>query len=277
MKNLKIVYLLFFFFIINAVVYSQQTPVSSIQRNVHNAAIGLKQELNATLDTLTLKSDTDILRVTLLNHTEKDSEIIDIGSSEVKIPLYHLKKGRYTIAVYTNDKIIALGANRISEIAVPENAITDLEESILRSSLSEKEQIARNIKPLKKKPKIHNVRDTRVASVKIKKEKATRKVTRKRKKKKRPYANQKSAFAIAAEKKEREKSTNSRIITKPKERKAEVVTNTKKDDDEELGTLITVTKVTYNLSQKSSESVQKQSREDYRANNLRPNGKPYQN
>ncbi|WP_299890785.1 hypothetical protein [uncultured Lacinutrix sp.] len=290
MERFKTLYLLIFALLISLTSYSQE-ELTSIQKNVNREANGLEQHLNATRDTLTLKSDLVILRVTFLSHSEKDSEIIDVGNNEIKIPLYHFKKGRYTIAVYREDKIIALGVKRINDIPVPEDAIADLEESILRSSLSAEEQLNRNIKPLVKK-----TRNTRLASTKpkVKTKKRVEKTKRvaaakpkrvlkpktKRKQKKKRYtsSNKKTGFALAAE---REAATaKKKAITKviEKENKEEEVNAAiASNNEQEVGTLITVTKVTYNLSQRrNNKSIQKQSREDYRANNLRPNGTPYQ-
>ncbi|WAC03335.1 hypothetical protein N7U66_07280 [Lacinutrix neustonica] len=154
MKNIKSMCFILFALTISLTGNGQQDSITTIEKNVNDEALSLEQTLNATLDTLFLKSETDIYRVTFLNHDEDGSETIEIGSQEVKIPLYHFKTGRYTIAVYTDDKIIAIGANRLGDIPLPEAGITDLEESILRSSLSEKEQLARNIRPLEKKKPI---------------------------------------------------------------------------------------------------------------------------
>jgi len=315
MKNLKIAYLLLTAFFISLVSYGQQRAVTSIQQNVNDDAHGLEQKLNFTLDTLTLRSTTDILRVTFLDHNAKDSHIIDVGNKEIKIPLYHFKKGRYTIAVYPHHKIIALGANRINDIPVPKDAVADLEESILRASLTDDQLTSRNIKPRKKKPTITKEKDTRIAKAKPKRDikpkpkrvvkpkpkakvkdtrvaavtkKPSKKPTVKRpvkkvaktinkpKRKTRSKSKGKSALAIALEKKAQEKvkrAAAKKEFTRIKNEK-DVAANDVAD--ESIGTLLTVKKVTYNLSNVDSETIDKQTRAEYRANNLRPNGTPYE-
>ena len=308
MKNLKNLNLLTFAFLLSLLSFGQQQALTNIQKNINKQAAGLEQSLNFTLDTLTLKSDKNILRVTFLSHDEKDSVIIDVDAPQIRIPLYHFKKGRYTIAVYREDKIIALGVKRVEDIARPINAIADLEESILRSSLSEEEQIARNIKPLNKKPRITKEKETRVviAKPRVKKEKETRvvvtkprvkketrvavakpKVNRKKIEKVTPKksmstrkqreprvvsnVNKKNAFEIAAEREEAKKAAS---IKKDKDRAVAQVTRKR---PERPTTLIEIKKVTYNLSDVDGKNVEKQSRENYRANNLRPNGTRYEN
>ncbi|WP_290696455.1 hypothetical protein [Lacinutrix sp.] len=277
MKNLTLLILALFLSLSS---YSQKKAVTDIQKNVNEQAAGLEQSLNFALDTLTLKSDKNILRVTFLSHDEKDSVIIDVDAPEIKIPLYHFKKGRYTIAVYREDKIIALGVKRVDDIARPENAIADLEESILRSSLSEKEQVARNIKPLKKKPRVTKEKDTRVAVAKprVTRKKATpNKQPVKTRKQREPRVvsnvNKKNVFEIAAEREEAKKAArlknekdravakNTRVVNKPTR----------------ASTMIVVKKVTYNLSNENNKNIEKETRAEYREKNLRPNGTRYNN
>ena len=306
MKNLKKLILLTFALFLSLLSFGQQQALTNIQRNINKDAAGLEQSLNFTLDTLTLKSDKNILRVTFLSHDEKDSVIIDVDAPEIKIPLYHFKKGRYTIAVYREDKIIALGVKRVEDIARPKDAIEDLEESILRSSLSEEEQIARNIKPLKKKPRVTKEVDTRLAESKSRpnKEESARVATKPKvetkvdtrvavvkpkesreketpskpvrtRKQRAPKVvasvNKKNVFEIAAE---REEAKNALRLKNEKDR---AVAEVSKKRPERQTTLIEVKKVTYNLSIENTQNVEKQSREDYRANNLRPNGTRYEN
>jgi len=166
MKILKIKYLFLFALFLSLTSYGQQRALTSIKKNINVRAAELEQNLNFTLDTLTLRHPDNIYRVTILSHDEKDSIIIDVDNIEVRIPLYHLKKGLYTITVQTPTQMILLNANRLSNIPVPKDAVTDLEESILRSSLSDEEQLNRNIKPLKKRIHLSSDDDTRLAEAK---------------------------------------------------------------------------------------------------------------
>jgi len=293
MKNLKVTYLLTLALFISAIGYAQQQAVTNIQRNINRQAAGLEQSLNFTLDTLTLRSNKNILRVTFLSHDEKDSTIIDVDAPEIKIPLYHFKKGRYTIAVYREDKIIALGVKRVEDISIPKDAIADLEESILRSSLSDKELLNRNIKPLKKTRTREN--DTRLAVVKPKRNSV--KTTRKSPIRKTRASKTDKRVAVATPKTNRSKNSSSAVYVKRNSRAASssnkksgfelaaereaarsiAAARAKKQRPEKQTTIIEVKKVTYNLTTIRDKSIESQSREDYRANNLRPNGTRYQN
>jgi len=277
MKSLKNLFLLTFILILSVSAYGQQAALTNIQKNVNKQAAGLEQLLNFTLDTLTLKSDKNILRVTFLSHDEKDSVIVDIDAPEVKIPLYHFKKGRYTIAVYKEDKMIVLSIKRVEDIARPKNAIADLEESILRSSLSKDEQIARNIKPLNKKPKVTKNPGTRVATAKsrVKKQKPTSKKPRRIRKQRETRVvskvNKKNLSEIAAEKEKARKAA------RLKNKKYNIVAeDTTKSKLERQTILAEVKKVPYNLSGHGCDTNEvRQTREEYRQQNSRPNGTPY--
>lgn len=250
MKNIKSICFILFALTISLTGNSQQHPITIIEKNFNEEAISLEQTLNATLDTLFLKSETDISRVTFLNHDEDGSEIIEIGSREVKIPLYHFKTGRYTIAVYTGDKIIAIGANRLSDIPLPEAGITDLEESILRSSLSKNEQLARNIKPLEKKKQLA---------------------------KPSPLINQKSKDVIALEKQEPvlvQRNTAKNRTVSP-EIQEQTTALKKEKEAQESTSSVTIKKEAYNLSKIPQKNRIRQSRKEYRENHLRPNGTKY--
>ncbi|MGB1211263.1 hypothetical protein CLV86_0594 [Lacinutrix venerupis] len=278
MKTQKILNLLVFALLLGMSSYGQQAPLTNIQKNINERASGLEQTLNFTLDTLSLKSDKNILRVSFLSHDEKDTVFIDVDAPEVKIPLYHFKKGRYTIVVYREDVLITVGANRLVDIPKPKNAIEDLEESILRSSLSEEEQIARNMKPLKKEPKVVEQVDTRVAEAKpketkkVEKPKAQVSTRKQREPKVVSNVNKKNIFEIAAEREEAKKAARLK-----NENSRDVAEVEKPTPPARQTTEIEIKKVTYNLSDVQGKNVEKQTRADYRKNNLRPNGTRYEN
>ncbi|MBQ0768371.1 MAG: hypothetical protein KBT58_03715 [Bizionia sp.] len=150
MKNLKTLYLLLAAIFIGVVGYSQDKPITTFTRNINDNAKGLEQSLSPGLDTLRLKSDKDIIRVNFISHTQKETIKIDVLNKEVNIPLYHFVEGRYTIAVYRDNKIIVMGFDRVLPIKKPAHAVGDLEESILRASLPDEELVARHLTPLKR-------------------------------------------------------------------------------------------------------------------------------
>ena len=286
-----------------------------------------------------MTSDKSILRVSFLSHAQKETVMVDLDNKSAKIPLHHLAKGRYTIAVYREDMIIAFDIVRQKEILAVDNSVTDLEESILRSSLSQEEQEKRFIKPLSKSTN----KDTRLASNNIntknqlsdkeiserdrikkereallKKERAIAKANLIKLQEERAAKQKKEEVAIAEAKKEeelakqialkhqeelklaeenrkklKEEAEKKRIAeARQKEEEAKRIEieaskrvmlaqleKNKKDkanSEKELASnTVKPKKVKYNLTLVNDESVDVQTREEYRRENLRPNGKPY--
>ena len=159
MNSLHKICLFLALFVLSFSVNAQQ-KYTIIHKNVNSTASGLKHDLNRVGDTIVMSSDKSILRVSFLSHAEKETVMVDLDNNQAKIPLYNLPLGRYTIAVYREDMIIAFDIVREAPITLPEDAVTDLEESIWRSSLSDEELVKRNLKPLPN----DDERDTRLAS-----------------------------------------------------------------------------------------------------------------
>ncbi len=298
MSSHKTLYLFLCSILLSFNSYSQE-PATLIEKNIMRTS--LLQTLNEAKDTLTLKNESDILRVTFINHKNDRETVVDIMSKEVKIPLYHFEVGRFTISTYIDNDIVLLGMTRVSNIRTPKDATVDLEESILRSSLSEEEQVYRNLKPLKPnagavaksnpektrkaKPKAldakMNVRESRIAELerkrkeKLKKRKAIieRKIRARKSKKIKNEKTKEGLLALSTKKEVTEKED---IIAEASDTK-EVI-----DNDKRTGRLasgkrreIEQEKVSYNISVARDETVMIQTREEYRKNHLRPNGKKY--
>ena len=83
-----------------------QEKFTLIHKNKNSSALGLKHDLNKVGDTILMTSDKSILRVSFLSHAQKETVMVDLDNKSAKIPLHHLAKGRYTIAVYREDMII---------------------------------------------------------------------------------------------------------------------------------------------------------------------------
>ncbi|WP_304144063.1 hypothetical protein [Mesoflavibacter zeaxanthinifaciens] len=316
-----------------------QEKFTLIHKNKNSSALGLKHDLNKVGDTILMTSDKSILRVSFLSHAQKETVIVDLDNKSAKIPLHHLAKGRYTIAVYREDMIIVFDIVRQKEILAVDNSITDLEESILRSSLSQEEQEKRFIKPLSKSTN----KDTRLASNNIntknqlsdkeiferdrvkkereallEKERAIAKANLIKLQEERAAKQKKEEIAIAEAKKEDELAKqkalkhqeelklaeeNRKKLKEEAEKKriAEARQNeeeakrveieaskrvmlaqlekSKKDKSNSKQAIATNTvkskKVKYNLTHVNDKSEDGQTREEYRRENLRPNGKPY--
>lgn len=294
----KITYLLFLTLMFSASVLSQNRSRTTIDENIGATKAGLVHVLNRTGDTIILKSSTPIFRFSFLFHNQKESVLMDLDSKEAKIPLHHFEVGTYTMVAYREDAVYPIYLHRIDVITKPADAIADLEEDILRASLSEDEQRKRNIKP-----RVVPDRDTRLANVaskpdraeteakererrelikrdaedalkrdrdlaeanraKAEKEKAERQLAQIEanrkviKEREIAEARNKELLAIAeAEKKQAENTVASNNRSKPKKE-------------------IEKKEVKYNISVIDDQSVDKQTRDEYRKENLRPNGKSY--
>jgi len=278
--------------------YSQE-PATLIEKNIMRTS--LLQTLNEAKDTLTLKNKSDILRVTFINHNDDRETVIDVMSKEVKIPLYHFGVGRFTISTYIDSDIILLGMTRQLNIPVPKDATADLEESILRASLSEEEQMYRNLKPLrpiaktlvKSKPK--KTREAKPRTLDPKTDTRKSKIAELERKRKEKLAKRKSMSedklkkSLAMKKRNDRKEKALQLLPTKKEgtekediiaeasdtkeivenrKRAERLASMKRQEEKQE-------KVGYNISVARDTTVNVQTREEYRKNNLRPNGKKY--
>ena len=296
MKALKIAYIFLFASLLGNYAFSQ-SPLTKINRNINNTAKGLSQELNATNDTLNLKYDKDILRVSFLSHNKKKTVEVDIASKQVNIPLYHFAEGRYTIAVYTEDLIIAFDINRLLPIVKEKGSIDDLEESTLRASLTNKELVDRNMEPSKNdivaqdhsksqslnKNKTLGKKETnqeqKVEVVAINETKQTEDSNTKENKNLEEDAKNAKLVSLRNGK----MNNNSDVSSNDDVLDLELSENKGEDRTKNLLSRQKVQRVktekeikpAYNLSVITETKSDKQSREEYRKNHLRPNGKKY--
>ncbi|PIB32499.1 hypothetical protein BFP78_11775 [Gaetbulibacter sp. 5U11] len=300
---------------------------TTIVENVNATKAGLVHVLNRTGDTIILKSSSSIYRFSFLYHSQKESVLMDLDSKEAKIPLHHFEEGRYTVVAYREDNLYVITLNRVGAITKPIDAIADLEEDVLRSSLSIEEQRKRNIKPR------HNASsDTRLASVANKSKEAAEAKEREQRAlikraaedaarknqalaeakqkeqeqreliKKEAEAKSKQEHALAEAnraKAEREKAdrqlaqieANKQAIKeralaeKRREELRAIAEAERKEAEARIANVQTVAtednkhekkEVKYNISVIQDGSVEKQTREEYRKENLRPNGLPYE-
>ncbi|WP_292949788.1 hypothetical protein [Olleya sp. UBA1516] len=321
----KITFLLFLMLMLSTSVFSQVK--TTIVENVNATKAGLVHVLNRTGDTIILKSSSSIYRFSFLYHSQKESVLMDLDSKEAKIPLHHFEVGQYTVVAYREDAVYPISLNRVGAITKPIDAIADLEEDVLRASLSNDEQRKRNIKPR------HNASsDTRLASVANKSKEAAEAKEREQRAlikraaedtarknqalaeakqkeqeqreliKKEAEARSKQEHALAEAnraKAEREKAdrqlaqieANKQAIKeralaeKRREELRAIAEAERKEADARIANVQTVTtednklekkEVKYNISVIQDGSVEKQTREEYRKENLRPNGLPYE-
>jgi hypothetical protein len=321
----KITFLLFLMLMLSTSVFSQVK--TTIVENVNATKAGLVHVLNRTGDTIILKSSSSIYRFSFLYHSQKESVLMDLDSKEAKIPLHHFEVGQYTVVAYREDAVYPISLNRVGAITKPIDAIADLEEDVLRASLSNDEQRKRNIKPR------HNASsDKRLASVANKSKEAAEAKEREQRAlikraaedtarknqalaeakqkeqeqreliKKEAEARSKQEHALAEAnraKAEREKAdrqlaqieANKQAIKeralaeKRREELRAIAEAERKEADARIANVQTVAtednkhekkEVKYNISVIQDGSVEKQTREEYRKENLRPNGLPYE-
>lgn len=90
------VFIIFFVFCVFPIhKVSAQNDFAILEKNVNVRAKDLSQRLNATKDTLILKSDTIIQKVYAVNMDYKREVDISVMDTSVKIPLKNLSKGKH--------------------------------------------------------------------------------------------------------------------------------------------------------------------------------------
>ena len=106
---MKTVYVIVFFVLIaSPFSYLQaQNDFAILEKNVNIRAKGLTHNLNATKDTLLLKSNTLINKVYAVNMKYKREIEIDVREKAVKIPLKKLSKGKHVfVTVQSSVRIV---------------------------------------------------------------------------------------------------------------------------------------------------------------------------
>lgn len=257
MKSHKTGLVIFISFMFSVVLYSQDKLYTVLDKNNNENGFGLVQELSANLDTLTLKCDKQILRVRFLSHAQKETISIDVVSKIVRIPLYHFEEGRYTIAVYSGNKIIVLGFNRLLPIEKPEDVDLNLEKSILKSSLSAIDLKSRGLETNTK---------TTAAKIKI----AVSQTTIYPKKINKTPPQDKEILASAIE--------PLRALIKQTDIKSnplELVTYSQEPTLQSIPKNTSKNKIEYNITGKVSTTREMETRDEFRERSVRPNGKKY--
>ena len=108
-KLLTSLFIVAFGFGIQSVV--AQSTFATIIKNVNVRAKGVKHSLNVTKDTLLLESDKKINYVYAINRDYKKELYHFIDSKSYKIPLTHLKSGKYTFVVGQSPLKIVFAVN----------------------------------------------------------------------------------------------------------------------------------------------------------------------
>jgi hypothetical protein len=293
MKEGKITILcLFMFMMAFSTSFAQNTVYSTIAKNVNSEANSLQHNLNRAGDTLHLSSDFNLYKVEFIGTYASKVFEVERGLKKTSIPLASVPVGEYTIAafqieksddIYQYQKTIVFRISRLLPIEDPileEELIAEVtpepeiieEEPIIKEEEAVVAEATADV-PVKNEGKEEPIikEEEKVVTevtaevpvkkerVRVKKEvtpkKKTRVATRTAKPKKEPIAQVK---IVKVEK---------IVITKP-ERQTRVV-------ERKEPSLDSTEYKSYNLTNGRNGRYAVQSREEYRAENLRPNGEPY--
>ncbi|MGY0393076.1 hypothetical protein ACW5R3_11040 [Bizionia sp. KMM 8389] len=99
MRLLRIVVLMFLLVSFSQFSFGQSNIYSTITKNINAKAASLKHDLNASGDTLLLKSIYDLSKIEIINNNKVQVISITENKKEVAIPLNTLEVGDYTISV----------------------------------------------------------------------------------------------------------------------------------------------------------------------------------
>ena len=284
--------------------YSQNTVYSTIAKNVNSEANSLQHNLNRAGDTLHLTSDFNLYKVEFIGTYNSKVFEIERGEKIASIPLASVPVGEYTIAafqieksddIYQYQKTIVFRISRLLPIEDPiieEELIAEAEPEIIKEEpiIKEEEAVVAEIvkeEPVKKEP----VKKVRVKKNKVKRVKKEKKARIVKTRAPRPEKKKREVIKKEAVKKAITKERKTRVVTKataPKkeleetkivlaeekpvrtkpERKTRVV-------ERKEPALDSTEYKSYNLTNGRGGRYVVQSREEYRASNLRPNGEPY--
>lgn len=287
--------------------FSQNKVYSTIAKNVNSEANSLQHNLNRTGDTLHLSSDFNLYKVEFIGTYASKVFEIERGLKRTSIPLASVPVGEYTIAafqieksddIYQYQKTIIFRVSRllpIEDLKTEEELIAEVapelkspEEELVAEANPESERLEEErIAEITPEPEIIEEEpiikeeETVVAEIikelpvqKEKTEKPKKEIVKKGivKKEVTPKGNTRVATRTAKPKKERvvvEKLVNEKKLVSAKpERQTKVVERKKPSLD-------STTYKSYNLTNRRNGSYAVQTREQYRAENLRPNGEPY--
>jgi len=257
--------------------YSQNVVYSTIAKNINSDANSLQHNLNRAGDTLHLSSDFKLYKVEFIGTYESKVFPVEGEKKQISIPLKSVPVGEYTIAafqiektegIYQDQKTIVFRISRLLPIEDPiieEELIAEVVPEIIEEEpiVKKEEAVVAEV-----------IKETPIKKEVVKKEKVKKEIVKKEKVKKERVKENKKRVATRTPKVEKEYTKPERpivekelVITKP-ERKSRVV-------ERKEPSLDSTEYKSYNLTNGRNGRYAVQSREEYRAENLRPNGEPY--
>ncbi|MBU2939642.1 hypothetical protein KO494_08840 [Lacinutrix sp. C3R15] len=288
MKEGKVTILCFcMILMVTSVSFGQNTVYSTIAKNINSEANSLQHNLNKAGDTLHLSSDFNLYKVEFIGTYESKVFEVERGKKKTSIPLASVPVGEYTIAafqieksddIYQYQKTIVF---RISRLLPIEDTI--LEEELIAEvtpepEVIEEKPVIKEEEPIIKKEealvaevakKEPIVKEKKEKPVKVKKEKV-----KKAKVKKEVAPKAKTRVATSTPKPKKEYIKPEKIVKEEKVVKTKPARDTRVTETKKPSLDSTVYK-SYNLTNGRGGRYVVQSRAEYRAQNLRPNGEPY--
>lgn len=257
--------------------YSQNIVYSTIAKNINSDANSLQHNLNRAGDTLHLSSDFKLYKVEFIGTYESKVFPVEGEKKQISIPLKSVPVGEYTIAafqiektegIYQDQKTIVFRISRLLPIEDPiieEELIAEVVPEIIEEEpiIKKEEAVVAEV-----------IKETPIKKEIVKAEKVKKEIVKKEKVKKERVKENKTRVATRIPKVEKEYTKPERpivekelVIAKP-ERKSRVV-------ERKEPSLDSTEYKSYNLTNGRNGRYAVQSREEYRAENLRPNGEPY--
>jgi hypothetical protein len=211
---------------------------STLIPNTNIEATELIHHLNKTKDSLVLSSEFTIHKVEIFN--SEFIKIFEVSGNELKIPLQEIPLGRQSIAVFVNRKIIMLTLLRKQPYKKIKTKPVPEKKNEIRDTLIMEIPPQVIVDTIFKPPKYKEIITTEYDTMKVKN-----------------ILNKKHTYIIENVVNETFDTINIGTINKPK-------------DD------VIIRKIPYDVSTLNNDfRVIKQTRDDFRKHNLRPNGTPY--
>ncbi|MDO6598309.1 hypothetical protein Q4512_15400 [Oceanihabitans sp. 2_MG-2023] len=255
--------------------FGQTTVYSTIAKNINSEANSLQHNLNRAGDTLHLSSDYKLYKVEFIGAYEAKVFPVEGEKKQISIPLKSVPVGEYTIAafqiektegIYQDQKTIVFRISRLLPIEDPieeeliAEAVTEPEIIEEEPIVIEEEKVATTEEEKEVPVKKERIKKERVVKKKVKKEITKEKKTRVTK------ARTPRPEKVRVEK---EKTIADAKPVRTKTQRPTRVVEARKPS------LDSTEYKSYNLTNGRGGRYVVQSREEYRAENLRPNGEPY--
>ena len=262
-------------------IYGQNPVYSTIAKNINPEAKSLRHDLNKAGDTLVLESDFILYKIEFIGNYDLKVFEIEGSKKQAKLDLSTVPVGEYTIAAYqieSNDEVYQYQKTIIFRVSrlLPINrlegnlkdAIAIADEGSLEEETQKKNTVNINEDIAFEDSKAVALEEAKPAVVDTKKRKPNK--LRLKKKKRVAIAHNQKTKTIKPKYKTAERTKH--VLNDESEKRS---LGDKSYTSSEVVDEDGVVYKPYNLTNSRGGRVVVQSRAEYRANNLRPNGEPY--